>query len=101
MDASPGGAESAEILDMDSGEEEDSSSTCTEEDNNHVSKLNANVLVHYNSVATTYLITGGAIKNNNTPTTTAAAILEHDLKLRRLFLDLIFFHFESFIVKLI
>lgn len=43
MDASPGGAEAAEILDMDSGEEEDSSSTCTEEDINHVSKLNAKI----------------------------------------------------------
>lgn len=41
MDASSGGAEAAaEILDMESGEEEDSSSTCTEEDNCHVSELN-------------------------------------------------------------
>lgn len=40
MDASPGGAQAAEILDMDSGEAEDSSSTCTEEDNNLVSELN-------------------------------------------------------------
>lgn len=41
MEASPGGAEAAEIFDMDGEEGDDSSSTCTEEDNEHVIKLNA------------------------------------------------------------
>lgn len=45
MDASSGGAVAAEIIDMNSGEEEDSSSTCTEDDNNHVSKLNAKIIL--------------------------------------------------------
>lgn len=60
MDASSGGAEAAEILDMDSGEEEDSSSTCTEEDNCHVSELNAKKINHAR-------ISGGSFGGSVTP----------------------------------